>query len=93
MQKGRIEVTEMDKTCIKEPEVSGGYLIAADAWAKIGGDTYYESALGVIYTIKYPEEDDIVSQQIDYITNSFNLAEAESYNNTVDRIDLETFCK
>ena len=83
----------MDKTCIEEPEVSGGYVIAADQWAKMGGDTYYESDLGVVYTIKYPDEEDIVSQQFNYIMNSFNLAEAESYNNTVDRIDIETFCK
>ena len=91
--KGRIEVTEMDETCIEEPEISGGYVIAADQWAQMGGDSYYESDLGVIYTVKYPDDNDIVSQQVNYIQNSFNLAEAESYNNNVDRIDIETFCK
>ena len=91
--KGRIEVTKMDKTNIKNPEISGGYIIAADQWAKMGGDSYYESKKGVIYTIKYPESSDIVPQQIEYIKNIFDLAEDESYNNTIDKIDIETFCK
>ena len=90
---GRIEVTKMDKSCIKEPEISGGYVIAADQWAKMSGESYYESDKGVIYTIKYPDNKDRVPEQSEYIQNAFNLAEGESYNSTLDRIDLETFCK
>ena len=83
----------MDKTCIQEPEISGGYIIAADQWAQMGGDSYYESDKGVIYTVKYPSNNDIAPEQLEYIKNQFNMAEDESYNNVVDKIDLETFCK
>ena len=75
---GRIEVTKMDKTCIQEPEISGGYIIAADQWAQMGGDSYYESDKGVIYTVKYPSNNDIAPEQLEYIKNKFNVAEDES---------------
>ena len=88
--KGRIEVTEMDETSIEEPEITGGYVLAADQWAQMGGDSYYTSNKGVVYTIKYPK---VIPKQEEYITNYFNLVEEECYNNSVDRIDLETFCK
>ena len=91
--KGRIEVTNMDETCVEEPEITGGYVLAADQWAKMGGDSYYKSEKGVIYTVKYPSDKDIVPQQVEYIQNAFNLAEDECYNMNVDKIDLETFCK
>jgi hypothetical protein len=83
----------MEKTNIKIPEISGGYIIAADQWTKIGGDSYYKSKKGVIYTIKYPESSDIFPQKIECIKNIFDLAEDESYNNTIDKIENETFCK
>ena len=90
---GRVEITKMDETCIEEPKITGGYLIQADQWAKMGGELYYTSDKGVVYTIKYPDDEDIVTQQETYITNYFNLAEDKSYNNIVDIIDLESFCK
>ena len=91
--KGRIEVTEMDETCIEEPEVTGGYVIAADGWARQGGDFYYLSDKGVVLTIKYPKDNDLVKEQETYILNAFNKAEDECYNNVTDKIDIESFCK
>lgn len=91
--KGRIEVTEMDETCIEEPEVTGGYVIAADGWAKQGGDKYYLSNKGVVLVIKYPKDNDIVKEQETYILNAFNQVEEECYNNITDKIDIDTFCK
>ena len=88
--KNRIEVTKMDETCIEEPEITGGYILVADQWAKIRNESYYISNKGVIYKIKDPE---VVTQQGKYITNYFNLVEEECYNNNVDKIDIETFCK
>lgn len=90
---GRIEVTKMNKKCTKEPEITGGYVILADFWAKEDNKTYYESKKGVIYTINYPEEDNIIPEQVEYIKNAFNLAEEESYNNIINKIDIESFCK
>ena len=91
--KGRIEITEMDEKCVKEPEITGGYAIAADGWAKQGGDLYYLSEKGVVYVIKYPKDNHIVKEQEKYILNHFNKVEAEIYNNITDNIDIETFCK
>lgn len=91
--KGRIEVTEMDQTCVQEPEITGGYVLDADQWAKMGGDSYYETDKGVVYTIKYPDDKDIVEQQLAYIKNYFNILEDECYNKKVDKIDTESFSK
>ena len=91
--KGRIEVTEMDETCIEEPEVTGGYVIAADGWSRQGGDKYYLSDKGVVLVIKYPKDNDLVKEQETYILNAFNKVEDECYNNITDKIDIDTFCK
>ena len=91
--KGRIEVTEMDQTCVQEPEISGGYVLDADQWAKMGGDSYYETDKGVVYTIKYPEDKNIVEQQLEYVKSYFNELEDECYNKTVDKIDIESFSR
>lgn len=91
--KGRIEVTEMDETCVQEPEVTGGYVFAADGWARQGGDFYYQSAGGVIFTIKYPKDNKIVEEQEKYFLKYFDKVEAEIYNNNTENIDIESFCK
>jgi hypothetical protein len=91
--KGRIEVTEMDQTCIEEPELTGGYVIAADGWARQGGDKYYLSTKGVVLVIKFPKDNDIVKEQETYILNTFNKVEDDCYNNVIDKIDIDTFCK
>lgn len=91
--KGRIEVTEMDENCIKEPEITGGYAIAADGWAKQGGDSYYLSDKGVVLVIKYPKDNHLVKEQEKYILDHFNKVEEQVYNNITDNIDIETFCK
>ena len=89
---GRVEITKMSKKNIEEPEVTGGYLIESDSRAK-EEPFYIESQKGIIYTIKYPDEDDIVPEQVNYINNTFNLAEEEVYNNKFDKIDIESFIK
>ena len=91
--KGRVEVTDMDKTCIKKPEVTGGYFFTADAYAAQEG-YFYNTTRGIIYTIKYPEQSDIVKEQVEYFTNFFNELESEVYdNNTVDKVDIYSFSK
>ena len=90
--KERVDITKMSKKNIKEPEVTGGYIIEADHWAK-SEEYHFETKNGIIYTIKYPDEEDIVAEQINYITNWFNLTEEEGYNNTIDKYDIESFCK
>ena len=82
----------MSKKDINEPEVTGGYIIEADFWAR-REENHIESKRGIIYTIKYPDEDDIVPEQMDYINNTFNLAEEDVYNNDFGKIDIESLCK
>jgi hypothetical protein len=89
---GRVEIEKMNKKAIKEPEVTGGYIIEADHWAA-REEFYAESKRGIVYSIKYPDEEDIVPEQIDYINNTFNLAEEAVYNNDLSKIDIESFCK
>ena len=90
--KGRVEIEKMSKKDINEPEVTGGYIIEADLYAKYEGN-YFETQKGIIYSIKYPDEEDIVPEQINYINNTFNLVEEDVYNNDFSKIDIESFCK
>ena len=53
--KKRIEVTKMDETCINEPEITGGYILVADEWARRNNESYYVSNKGVVFKIKDPE--------------------------------------
>ena len=90
--KGRVEIEKMSKKNINEPEVTGGYIIEADLYAKYEGN-YFETQKGIIYSIKYPDEEDIVPEQINYINNTFNLVEEDVYNYDFSKIDIKSFCK
>ena len=90
--KGRVEIEKMSKKNINEPEVTGGYIIEVDLYAKYE-ENYFVTKKGIIYSIKYPDEEDIVPEQINYINNTFNLAEEDVYNNDFSKIDIESFCK
>ena len=90
--KGRVEIEKMSKKNINEPEVTGGYIIEADLYAKYE-ENYFVTKKGIIYSIKYPDEEDIVPEQTDYINNTFNLIEEDVYNNDFSKIDIESFCK
>ena len=90
--KGRVEIEKMSKKDINEPEVTGGYIIEVDLYAKYE-ENYFVTKKGIIYSIKYPDEEDIVPEQTDYINNTFNLIEEDVYNNDFSKIDIESFCK
>ena len=90
--KGRVEIEKMSKKDINEPEVTGGYIIEVDLYAKYE-ENYFVTKKGIIYSIKYPDEEDIVPEQTDYINNTFNLVEEDVYNNDFSKIDIESFCK
>lgn len=71
VNENRINITEMEKEDITQPNLSGGYHIEIDsyAWSEA---SYFVSNKGIPVTIKSPDEDDIVKQQRDYITTFFN---------------------
>lgn len=94
---GRVEVDRMYPEDKSEPKVSGGYLIEIDAYA-YSEKSWFESGRNKIpVTIKYPEKDEIVPEQRDYIESYFNQMERELYidrENTLDKyIDTETFLR
>lgn len=98
--KDRIDITKMDATCVKVPEITGGYLIEIDANA--GSEpVHFTSNKGTPVTVKYPKDDEITSDQLDYIRSTFNTMEAKVYsiyytddiNGYVSALDVNSFLK
>ena len=56
-------------------EAKKGYLIEIDAYAS-GEEVWFQSKKGAPVTIKHPDEDDITSDQKEFIKDYFNLMEA-----------------
>ena len=78
IDKNRININESKKTDIEGEAVTGGYLISYD-------DAYDEAKFKSKYynipvLIKNPDDDDIVPEQWDYITNYIDEAEYSLYD-------------
>jgi hypothetical protein len=73
-------------------KISGGYLIEVDGFAYLG-NSYFNSRKGIPITIKYPDVDDISSDQKNYIKEKFSQLELEIYNNNITNIDITSFVK
>ena len=69
VKKGRVEVTEMDKTDNEYPEITGGYLLEFDQ--RVIGDKklFFLTDKGLIGEIKYPDEDDITKNKLIILDN------------------------
>ena len=78
VNENRVDITKMDNSATSEPEITGGYLIEGDAFAE-KEPLYFKTKQGILFCIKYPNEDDITSQQKSYIENYFNKVEAEIF--------------
>lgn len=98
--KNRIDIEKMDETCDSGEDLTGGYLIEINSYA--GGDpVHFTSAHGNPVSVKDPDESEIISAQLRYVTNYFNTMEELLYK--VDytnpdtgyrrRLDLESFLK
>ena len=88
--KGRVDVEEMKKTDVTEPNIRGGYLLEIDAYAHEEPEmAWFNSPLGqTTVTIKYPKDDEIVTPQRDFIINYFNSMEAALRgNNYTDKVN------
>lgn len=96
----RVPVVEMEPTDTEEPFVTGGYLIEVDAYA-YNESSWFTSSHGIPVTIKSPDEDDIVSEQSEYIRGHFNLLESAlwsaQYTDSVygyrHYLDVESFLR
>ena len=100
IDKARVPITEMTPTDNEEPEVSGGYLVEVDAYAS-QETSWFTSSRGNPVTIKHPGDDDITTQQYNYVRGYFNLMESALFSaNYSDPesgfrkyLDVESFLK
>lgn len=74
----RVNVTEMDSTCTEGDELTGGYLIEIDAYASKEPKNFTSSRSTPV-TIKYPDEEDILTVQFNYIKQYYNSFENSLY--------------
>jgi len=90
----KIEVSEyrVNIKKLSKSDISGGYLIEADGFAYLG-NLYFNSRKGIPVSIKYPDVDEITSEQKNYIRERFNELEMEIYNNNFTNIDITSFVK
>ena len=92
ISKSQVNIKKMTKDDNEEPEISGGYLIEADGFAYLG-TSFFNSKKGIPLTINYPDEDELLFIQKDYIKDKFDELEENIYNNNLTNIDLTSFIK
>ncbi len=66
--KGRVPVEEQEKDDTTKPNITGGYLLELDGFA-YSEPVFFKTNKGVAITIKYPKDDEINTEQREYITN------------------------
>ena len=93
VSKERLDLAQMDETCVEEPEISGGYLIEGQGSRRRGDPSIFKTSQGISYTYKYPEYEDLTEEQKEYITKKFDEVEAEILEGKADSIDLESFAR
>ncbi len=97
----RVNVEKLEYNDIELPLLAGGYLIEMDAYANEGTSWFTSARNKVPVTIKYPEDDEIVSAQSNYIKTHFEKMEtalaASNYTNTTTGyrkyIDVPSFTR
>lgn len=78
IRKHRINIHEMDSTCTEGDLLTGGYLIEIDAYAS-KEPKYFNSVRSTPVTIKYPDDDEILTEQFNYIRSYYNAFESTLY--------------
>jgi len=97
----RVDVQKMNISDIALPYLSGGYLIEVDAYAYSEISWFLSLRNYTPVTIHSPKDDEIVSQQTNYIRNYYNTMEAavfaSNYKDPVNGyrkyMDVETFLR
>ena len=78
IRKHRVDIHEMDSTCTEGDLLTGGYLIEIDAYAS-KEPKYFTTTRSTPVTVKYPDEDDILPAQFNYIRQYYNAFENSLY--------------
>jgi len=78
IRKHRIDIQEMDSTCTEGDLLTGGYLIEIDAYAS-REPKYFYSTRSTPITVKYPDDDEILPEQFNFIKQHYNAFETALY--------------
>jgi len=87
VKEGRVYIEE-----ITEDDETGGHLIEIDSFPA-SEEKYFRTNKGILIEIKYPDSDDIIETQEEYIKQFMNILEKNVYNGNLDYIDLDSFYK
>jgi len=77
--KQRVDIQEITNEDTTLPNLSGGYLIEIDAYA-YSEESWFQSNRNVPVKIRYPDAEDIVPAQYNYIRSHFNQMETSVYS-------------
>jgi len=100
VHKHRIEVEEMTPTATSGDSITGGYMVEIDAYANQEPSMFYSNKNNPV-TIHYPDDEEIVAAQKNYIKGRFNTMETRLFSsNFTDEslgyrpyLDLDSFLK
>ena len=81
IRKHRVDIYEMDSTCTEGDLLTGGYLIEIDAYAS-KEPKHFTSTRSTPVTIKYPDDEDILTVQYNYIRQHYNAFESAIFRGT-----------
>ena len=100
----RVDISKLDPDETTGDDLTGGYILKVDKWDGENNDGWWSASPlpeydGTWYQYHYPEPDDIVDEQKDYINNYITdfelLIASESYNDPdagyYDQVNLESF--
>ena len=87
VDKDRVNITEMEPWDIEGEALTGGYLLELDGYASQEA-SWFTSAAGNPITIQSPDDDEITTEQAQYIRGEFNLMEAKILASNFDDPEL-----
>ena len=93
VKKDRVDITEMDENDNSYPNITGGYFLEFDQRVIADEGLLFLTDRGLIGEIKYPDEDDITKEQINYIRQYMNIFEKSTYIGNFKYLDLDSFYK
>lgn len=94
----KVDIDKQTNAMTTEPDISGGYLLEVDGYAATEPIHFYTPA-GLGITVHYPDDDDINTAQVNYITGYYtnfeNALFADNFKDSADGyqkyLDVPTF--
>ena len=79
VRKKRVEVEEQDEVLTEDSNITGGYLIEVDGFGT-SEPVHFRTNKNILITVKYPDDDVIVTKQKNYIKNHVQLFESALFS-------------